>query len=274
MSVFTVDPELCNSCGMCFLECPAAVIEIAKPKALPTLAAGGEERCIVCGHCVAVCPKAAIALDKMRPEQCAPLRRELLPSAEQVEQLLRSRRSIRAYKKKPVAHGMLARLIDIARYAPTGRNAQDVQWLVVEDPGETRRLAGLVVDWMRGQLEASPQLGRLLHFDTIVAGWEKGRDPVLRGAPHVIVAHASRAALLGQLNCTIALTYLELAAYSMGLGACWAGWLQAVAQAHPQVAEALRLPDGHQSFGAMMVGYPRHRFSRIPLRNEPAVIWR
>jgi nitroreductase len=259
---------------MCAIECPAAIIEIAKPKALPTLAAGGEERCIVCGHCVAVCPKAAIALDKMRPEQCALLRRELLPSAEQVDHLLKTRRSLRAYKKKPVPHEVLARLIDIARYAPSGHNSQPVQWLVVEDPGETRRLAGLVVDWMRAEFEASPSLGRLLHFDTIVAGWDKGRDPVLRGAPHVIVAHASKGEFLPEVNCTIALTYLELAAYSLGLGACWAGWLQAVAQAHPPVAEALRLPDGHQSFGAMMVGYPRHRFARIPLRNEPTIIWR
>ena len=274
MSVFTIDPERCDSCRMCAIECPAAIIEIAKPRALPTLADGGEERCIACGHCVAVCPKAAIALDKMRPEQCAPLRRELLPSAEQVEHLLKSRRSIRAYKKDKVPHEALARLIDVARYAPSGHNSQEVQWLVVEDPDETRMLAGLVVDWMRAEFAKSPRLGRLLHFDTIVAGWDKGRDPVLRGAPHVIVAHASKAAMLGQVNCTIALTYLELAACSMGLGTCWAGWLHAAAASDQTVKAALRLPEGNEFFGGMMVGYPRHRFSRIPLRNEPVVIWR
>jgi len=38
--------------------------------------------------------------------------------------------------------------------------------------------------------------------------------------------------------------------------------------------EALQLPEEHQTFGAMMVGYPRHRFRRIPLRNKPTIIWR
>jgi hypothetical protein len=38
--------------------------------------------------------------------------------------------------------------------------------------------------------------------------------------------------------------------------------------------EALALPEKHQAFGALMIGYPRFRYQRIPIRKEPKIIWR
>jgi nitroreductase/NAD-dependent dihydropyrimidine dehydrogenase PreA subunit len=274
MSVFTIDPKTCNRCGMCFLECPAGVIAVSEPKALPALAEGGEERCIVCGHCVAVCAPGALRHREMRPEDLEEVTRRQLPSPAQAERLLKSRRSIRAYKKNAVPRELLAKAIDIASYAPSGQNIQPVHWLVAEDPGETRRLAGLVVDWMRQTLKASPEIAAALRFDLIVGAWVMGVDVPLRGAPHVIVAHGSKDVPLAEQSCAIALAYLELAAYSLGLGGCWAGYFQLAAANHPPLMEALGLPERHQCFGAMMIGYPKHRFRRIPVRNKPEIIWR
>ena len=273
MSVFTVDDAKCTRCGICVKECPPRIIEMENPKALPTVIADQEERCIICGHCVAVCPFAAIGLKDMKPEECDLVRKELLPTAEQVEHFLKSRRSIRVYQEKTVPHTVLSKLIDIARYAPSGHNAQPVHWLVVEDPREVRQLAALVIEWMNMLIRKSPRMSELFHFDLFVSAWERGEDRVLRGAPHVIVAHAPKDTPMAQENCAIALTYLELAAYSQGLGACWAGYLLAAASS-PAMITALRLPGGHKCFGAMMVGYPKHEFKRIPLRNEPSIIWR
>ena len=117
-------------------------------------------------------------------------------------------------------------------------------------------------------------MAELLHFDLLVADWERGRDRILHGAPHIIIAHAPANDIMAPQAAPIALAYLELAAYSMGLGACWAGFLQMAVTFGPSVAEALQLPDGHRSLGAMMIGYPRHRFQRVPLRKQPEVIWR
>jgi len=209
----------------------------------------------------------------MKPEELEEVSRRQLPSPAQVERLLKSRRSVRSYKNKPVPRDLLAKLIDIARYAPSGTNAQPVQWLVVEDPKETRRLAGLVVDWMRQIVKEHRELAAVLRFDHMVGAWIMGVDIPLRGAPHIVAAHAHEDQPLAEGSSYIALTYLELAAYSLGLGACWAGYFQLAAANHARLQEALGLPDGHKCFGAMMVGYPRHRFRRIPLRNEPGVIW-
>ncbi len=274
MSVFTVDDAKCTRCGICVEECPPRIVEMLDPKAMPSVIPDQAERCITCGHCVAVCPFAAIGLKAMSPEDCELARKELLPTAEQVEYFLKSRRSVRVYKEKPVPHAVLAKLIDIARYAPSGHNAQSVQWLVVEDPVEVRKLASLVIDWMNLLVRKSPRLMEQFHFDIFVNAWERGEDRVLRGAPHLIVAHAPKDTALAQENCAIALTYLELAAYSQGLGTCWAGYLLAAASSFPALINALALPGGHKCFGAMMVGYPKHEFKRIPLRNEPSIIWR
>jgi nitroreductase/NAD-dependent dihydropyrimidine dehydrogenase PreA subunit len=273
MSRLIVDDAKCTRCGICVKECPPRIIEMLDPKALPTVIPDQPERCITCGHCVSVCPFSAIALNVMKPDDCETVSKQLLPTAEQMEHLLKSRRSIRVYKEKPVPHAALAKLIDIARYAPSAHNAQSVHWLVVEDPREVRSLAALVIEWMSMLIRKSPRVIELFHFDKFVNAWERGEDRVLRGAPHLVVAHAPKDAAMAQENCAIALTYLELAAYSQGLGACWAGYLLA-ASSSPAIITALRLPGGHKCFGAMIVGYPKHEFRCIPLRNEPSIIWR
>ena len=274
MGFLTVDPDKCAKDGICAAECPVSVIKMKSRKEVPSALDGAESLCINCGHCVAVCPHGALSLDKMRTEECPPIQSELLPGPDQVEHLLLSRRSIRSFKDEPVDWDTLARLIDIARYAPSGHNAQPVHWLVIEDKDEVRRLAGLVVDWMRHALTHNAGLANSLRLDQVVQSWESGRDLVCREAPHVILAHAAKTAITAQAACTIALTYLELAAFSLGLGACWAGYLGAAAAGFPPLIQALDLPEGHQVFGAMLVGHPRYHYHRIPRRNKPAVTWR
>jgi nitroreductase/NAD-dependent dihydropyrimidine dehydrogenase PreA subunit len=274
MRVFTVDSDKCNFCGLCGIECTAGIIVTKGPEELPRMSRRTAELCINCGHCIAVCPTAAITLDTMNPEDCTPIRQELLPTPEEAEHFLKSRRSGRVFKEEPVPRETLAKLIDIARYAPSGHNLQPVQWLVVANPEEVRRLSAVVVNWMRSAIEEGSPLAQTLPLNVVVAAWGSGFDPIMRSAPHAIVAHASGDTASAQTDGIIALTYLELAAHSLGIGACWAGFLHFAATSYPPMLKALQLPEGHQCLGAMMIGYPKHRFARIPLRNEPAILWR
>jgi len=274
VDLFTIDQGKCTRDGICTEECPARIIQIQDKNSYPAPVPGATERCINCGHCVAVCPRGAFSLNTMKPGECLEIRREDLPGPDQVQHLMVSRRSIRSYHNRPVEREILSRLIDTARYAPSGHNSQPVHWLVIEDGGEVRRLAGLVIDWMRQIVKDSPEFARTMRFDLIIAAWEAGVDRICRGAPHLIIAHGQAALPHAQPACVIALTYLELAAYSMGLGACWAGYLNAAAANYPPLAKALALPGGHQSFGALMIGHPRHRYHRVPLRNSARITWR
>ncbi|HMK37528.1 MAG TPA: nitroreductase family protein [Desulfomonilaceae bacterium] len=273
MSLFSIDVQKCKRDGLCAAECPMGLIDMQE-EGFPNPVPSAEELCVNCGHCVAVCPHGALALKTMKPEDCPSVNKQLILTPEHAEHFLRYRRSIRNYRSKPVDRGVIGELIRMASYAPSGHNLQPVHWLAIDDPAELSRLAGLVIGFMRMMIKDHPEVAGPMHFDRVVNAWEKGFDRILRGAPNVLVAHGVQSLGTAQPSSIIALTYLELAATSLGLGTCWAGYFNAAATFYPPMMEALALPQGHQSFGAMMVGYPKYVYQRLPLRNAPKIRWR
>lgn len=274
MELLRVDQGKCKRDGICAAVCPMGIIEFNGQEAFPTMIQGGDELCIRCGHCVAVCPHGAMSHEAMHTTECPPVRDELKLQPDQIEQFLRSRRSVRTYQKKAVGREVLTKLIQLASFAPSGHNTQPVEWLVIYDSDEVQRLAGIAVQWMASSIEEGSPLAAALHMHRVVAAWQSGTDRICRGAPHVLIAHAPKDERTAPAACTIALAYLELASPAFGLGACWAGYFNAAANFWPPMAAALDLPQGHVSFGAMMVGQPKFKYSRLPLRNEPKTIWR
>lgn len=274
MNQIHVEQEKCAFDGICAAVCPMRIIELREGQAVPNLIAGVEELCITCGHCVAVCPHGALSLDEMKAEDCPPVRGELAPGSEQAEYFFRSRRSIRAYRDKAVEREQLARLIDMAHYAPTGTNSQQVQWLAINSKEQLHDLAGMVIDMLRHLIKEGHPMAKAYRLDRSLAAWENGIDPVLRGAPALIVAHAPKGYALAQVDSTIALSFLDLAAPTVGLGACWAGFFMMAAAQWPPLQQALALPGGHVCCGALMIGYPKYKYHRLPLRKEAVISWR
>ncbi len=272
--LFTIDSSKCKRDGICVAECPMGIIALKDKDSVPIPVAGAEELCVRCGHCVAVCPHGALSHADMTPEQCPPVQKKFFLNSEQAEHFLRSRRSIRAYKDKQVEKETLAKLIDIARYAPSGHHGQPAKWIVIYEAGEVRKLVAHVADWMRFMLKEQPAFAKSLHMDMVLAGYQMGKDVICRSAPHLIIAHAPKSDVTAPVACTIALTYLELAAPSFGLGACWAGYFNAAMNFWQPLQKAVGLPENHGSFGAMMVGYPKFQYHRLPLRKEPEISWR
>jgi len=56
------------------------------------------------------------------------------PTLEQFEFLTRSRRAIRKFKSDPIPEGLLERILDVARWAPSGYNLQPTHFVVVTEP--------------------------------------------------------------------------------------------------------------------------------------------
>ncbi len=273
MKFLEVNEQSCNQDGICAAVCPVGIIKFEKGQ-YPAPVSKAEEFCIRCGHCVAACPSGSLTHREWPIERFPPLQPDLNLSPGHCEHFLRSRRSIRNYKDKPVSREDIARLIEMARYAPSAHNSQCAEWLVVDDREEVRKLSGHVVDWMKWTIRNVPEVARNLYLDATVKRWERGSDVILRGAPVLVVAHAEKDNRMASSTCTIALTYLELAAPSLGLGGCWAGYFHAAAASFPPLQEALALPDGHLTYGGMMLGYPRFKYHRLPPRKPPRVTWR
>ena len=274
MSLMTVDQEKCNRDGICAAECPALIIRMEGEGAYPGAAPGFADLCLKCGHCVTVCPTGALSLDWLSPEDCPPMKKELAVTPEQAEQFLCGRRSIRAFKEKSVPRETLEKLLEIACAAPSAKNFQPWHWAVVEEPAEVRRLAEMVIDWMRTVIRDNPEAAQAGGLTRAVDSWDEGHERICRGAPHIIVAHGDKTWGFGPEDCALALGLLDLYATSLGLGACWGGYFYKAVNAYPPLFEELGLPAGHIAFGAMMVGYPRFKYHRIPLRNRPRVSWR
>lgn len=265
VAFLTIDHDKCKRDGICVAECPFSLILENKETGFPEIRPAAERLCITCGHCLAVCPHQALSLAAMVDDHCPPLDKKLLASPAALAQFLKSRRSIRTYRQERITRATLEQLLDIARWAPSAKNGQPVHWLMVEDATELRRLAGMVVSWFQ---EKNILPG-------VVKAWSEGKDMVLRNAPHLAIAHAPGEGLSKPTeDCTIALTYLELAAHAHGIGACWAGFLMSAANAYQPLTEALALPAGHKVYGALMLGYPKFRYRRIPPRQPLKIEWR
>ncbi len=144
--------------------------------------------CIGCCHCEVSCPSQSLILN-VRPDERVSLKTGggmLAP--EDLGIYLEKRRTVRHYTKEPVPREKIEAVLDIARYAASGGNTQTVQWLVIYDPVEVHRLAGLTVDWMRLIMNTGhPMSG---YVPSMIAAWERGYDQICSGAPHLTIAHS------------------------------------------------------------------------------------
>ncbi|NTV13716.1 MAG: 4Fe-4S binding protein [Desulfobulbaceae bacterium] len=273
MTLFTIDAQKCKKDGICAAVCPLRLISMGDGTALPVPTADAAELCIKCGHCVAVCPHGAFTHSQLATADFIPLAKGAILSPEQAEVFLRSRRSIRAYREQGVEPEKLTRLIHIARYAPTGSNSQQIQWRVVNSRAQVKKLAGMVVDMMRQMVKDNHPLVERYNLAARIADWEKGGDFISRGAPALVITTAPTAYGLAGVDCAAALSYLDLAAPSLGLGCCWAGFFMLAVAQWPPLLEALALPEGYGCYGMMMVGYPKFKYQRLPPRKEADIVW-
>lgn len=266
MSLVTVDHATCRRDGMCSAVCPMGLFDV-DGEGFPLLRGGAEERCIACGHCVAVCPRSAVRHEALPEEEASLIDHDLTVSVPALNQLMRSRRSVREFRDEPVPETLVREAIEAASWAPSAVNLQPVRWLVVKTPSEVRRLAGLTIDYLR-------QGGVDPRYAPFIEQWEQGRDPILRNAPHVIIVHAPDDWIWSSVDGVIALAQFEMAAVANGIGTCWAGFLMRAANGHPPLREALGLTVEQSVFGALMYGYPRYRYHRIPPRRAARIEWR
>ena len=210
----------------------------------------------------------------MIPKQCPTADYELIPSLEQVESTLHLRRSIRHFKETGPEKEVVERLIGLAGYAPSGHNLQSIRWQVFANRAELDRLVGMVCDWIGKMLEENPDSPQAPLFRKIVKAWSEEMDLVLHRAPVLILTHSRIRTSTEATDAAIALAYLDFASLSFGLGCCWAGLFKMGVESWEPLRQFLDLPHGHQLHGAMMVGYPKYEFKRVPLRNYPEVKWR
>ncbi|MGH4124690.1 MAG: nitroreductase family protein [Clostridium sp.] len=264
MDFITVNEEKCIKCEQCINACPAFVLKMGEN--VPEEVAN--TTCIACGHCVAICPSGAIDNKKTPLSNQVDGKEFPKLNAEQAEHFLRSRRSIRNYQDKSVSREKLTKLVDIARLAPTGSNRQGISFVVVEDKQLVKKAVELIIE----MLENSPLNASYKGLISVYR--ETGVDPILRGAPNLIMTTADEDFSNGRGNSISSLTYLELFAPSLGLGTCWAGYFEYCASLKGSpLLKLFNIPEGKTITAAVMVGYPKYSYKRLVDRNPLEVTY-
>lgn len=269
MAEFQVDLDKCVRCGICSEACPGGIIKNDKdgPKLL------FPQACLVCGHCVAVCPEGALDFDLAPISKQVVIEQMPVLDAQEAANFLRSRRSIRCYKKEPVERATLQRLFDMARFAPSGGNSQGLSYIVINNSDVLHNITAATVDWMEEQINKGAKWAAR-YAGTVKNYRKRGKDVIMRGAPHLLVATAPADFPMGRDNARFALAYVELYAPALGLGTCWAGFVEMCAMAKYQpLLELLQVPADKVVTGALLVGYPKYKYQRLVDRNPLEINW-
>jgi nitroreductase/NAD-dependent dihydropyrimidine dehydrogenase PreA subunit len=283
-----IDHETCDKEGLCVQICADGVFEKESGDSFPV--AAHPMNCSLCGHCVAVCPGDAITHYEMDMANFLPYPTEMDIEPDRLLNFMRFRRSIRNYnQKRPVRKETVQKLIDAARYAPTGCNVQSLKYIIVEDREVMEELAVHCIEILRknatlcrdedalSALETglADRLRANLPFDErIISEVEAGLDPIFYQAPVLVIIHANVSVTPCPLeDATLAAYHMMLMAQSLGLGTCYNGSFYEYANESQAILEALAIPPNNKILMAFNLGYPAIRFRRMVDRNEPEVQW-
>ncbi|MEW6585477.1 MAG: nitroreductase family protein [Nitrospirota bacterium] len=290
MSKVTINRDLCEKCGTCVLSCPETVFIQKENKSIPDLI--HEDLCVSCGHCVAICPKEAINHTDFPRDSVNPINRDILPSKEQIFESIKTRRSIRAFRDKPVEKDLIEQIIDGARYAPSGHNAQSTEFVVVQEKESLKTICELThlflsktVKQLRNPLikkfllmVAKHEIEGALHllddFDRIVNEFNKGKDTILFSAPCALFFHADKSINFSDVNSSLAVQNAMLLCHSIGLGCFYAGYVVSACKRDSSIPRLLSIPNTHQIYGALAIGYPKFKYKKWIERRPAKIQWR
>jgi nitroreductase/NAD-dependent dihydropyrimidine dehydrogenase PreA subunit len=271
MLQFEIAKDKCIGCGLCVKDCPATVL--AMEDKFPVVIEKKAMACIGCQHCLAICPTGALSILGNSPQQCRELKGNL-PDADQVAMLMKGRRSIRQYRDENLEPGLIEQLLNVARHAPTGHNADRVRFYLIDDKAhlaifreETYAELARMAD--EGKLE-----GKLAMYGSFAYLWQsKGIDILFRNAPHLLVSAAPKSCPTPVADSQIALTYFELYAQSMDVGTVWNGFLTALIDLiAPKLRKRLGVPEDYQLGYVMSFGKPAVKYQRTIEKSSAVVV--
>lgn len=293
MVEITYDADICGKCGLCAMACALKVLKQEERGTIPRVDEARLESCVRCGQCVAICPRGSLSHSHFPAGTVHPIRSEIVPTYDQVLELIRSRRSKRAYKEKPVEQDAIEKVLEAARFGPSGHNKQSTEFVVVQDPETRHEIGALTAKGLRKLAQPfKSAIGRMImrrilgprgaaylgemapEMEGLADLYDEGTDLILREAPVLLLFCADCVGgTFAGTNASIAVHNAALAAEALGLGCYYAGFAVIVSERDDSIARLVGLPETHKIYGALAMGYPRLKFKNWPERNPASVTW-
>lgn len=144
-------------------------------------------------------------------------------------EILNNRRSIRAYKNKPLSEEKLLKVLEAARLAQSANNRQPWRFIIIQDMANKKKIA----DICKGKK------------------WVADASVILAGIATDTEYRMGNGRSASDIDLSIALTQISLAAVDQSLGTCWIGSFK-----YDEAMEFLKIPKDNILVGFMTLGYP------------------
>lgn len=284
-----IDKAACTHCGQCAAICAGEVLTMDQGQV--RIRDDSPFGCIACGHCMMVCPMGGIMVRGrgISADDLGPMPPpESRATADQLEALMRARRSVRRFTDEAVDLALLERIVEMASTAPMGIPPWDIGCVIVQGRDRVQELAAEIIKGYEGFLKMfrpwvlaamRPFIGRAKYeqfkdfirplAETYVSNRRSGRDVVFYDAPALLLFHHSPYADVA--DTMIACTYAMLAAESLGLGNTIIGGAPPILQRNPALCRKLDIPEGNTPAAVLILGHPAVAFKRIIRRRFTSV---
>jgi nitroreductase len=154
-------------------------------------------------------------------------------------EVIRKRRCVRKFKKMDVSDGLIEKILDAGRMAPSAGNLQSWYFVVIKDKETKKKLMRAAV-FQKFISDAPVVIASCANTRrSSLAYGKRGRD------------------LYSVQDATIATQNMFLAATALGLGACWVGAFK-----EKKVQEILSLKKHFRPIAIMPIGYPSQKVDK------------
>jgi nitroreductase/ferredoxin len=305
MGVMKVDKDICTSCGLCIQNCPFSAWEMGEDE-FPRMK--DEYECFSCYNCMVPCPVDAVSVveryhvDRGFWETDAhPLPAKMPLAAKDAdgnitewnpfEKAIFERRSVRNFKEDPVPESYIRRVLEAGRFAPSAGNCQPWKFTVVTDQklmAEIDEAVWGVTNGIYQTFKNDDTVGQLADmvdpanpglFDPRLAnggmgGIAKKSLPALLGAPALILILGDTRSISGpQINVGICGQNMNLVANSLGIKACWVGFVFTLHMVPNFVEEKLGIKPPWQIISSLVMGWPAFNQEGVVAREYRPVTW-
>lgn len=198
--------------------------------------------------------------------------------AEVTMRAIQDRRSIREYTDEPVSEEDLKMILEAARQAPSGENAQPWRFVIVKDPtvrkqlgaiaggGSGRRFTAEFVTKKMQERFASleDEAKKKAAFEKLTSG---NVSAFLATAPVSVVVCGKKDVWDMPYDTSAAIENILLMVTGLGLGACWVIAPCIDIRDEERIKDLLNVPEGFKAVSIISIGHPTR-----PHRPRPRIV--
>ncbi len=179
--------------------------------------------------------------------------------------IVKSRRSIRKYLDKPLQKEIIDKLIEAAKWAPSGMNEQPWGFIVVRDKTLIKELSDHSIPLIIKMIEQNPK------FERYKKRMASKNFSIFYHAPCVIIIVGKKDVFSYQYDCAMSAQNLMLAAASVNIGSCWVG-MMSVLDKDEWFRKKFEVPENYGIVAPIALGYFENKDIPVIERRIPEII--